>query len=81
MRSTPVEPRRLLKILKVEWTLGEPKGLGLNWNNRRDSYIRNGMHCNYKAHGAHIYVMSKRLKHTLSLDTLIIRRRKNNMSI
>ena len=48
---TTVEPRplntSLLRILKVEWTLGEPKSLGLNWNNRCDSYIRNGMHCNY----------------------------------
>ena len=33
-----------------------------------------------QAHDAHIYVKSKRLKHTLSLDTLIIRG-KNNMSI
>ena len=43
------EPRRLntslLRLLKVECTLGEPKSLGLNWN-RRDMYIRNGMHCN-----------------------------------
>ena len=29
-----------------------------------------------QAHDAHIYVKSKRLKHTLSLDTLIIRRKK-----
>ena len=48
---TTVEPQRLntslLRILKVDWTLGKPKSLGLNWNNRRDSYIHNGMHCNY----------------------------------
>ena len=29
-----------------------------------------------QAHDAHIYVKSKRLKHTLLLDTLIIRRKK-----
>ena len=40
------EPQRLntslLRLLKVECTLGEPKSLGLNWN-RRDMYIHNGM--------------------------------------
>ena len=43
------EPRQLntslLRLLKVDGTLGEPKSCGLNWN-RRDMYIRNGMHCN-----------------------------------
>ena len=43
MIVTTVEPRRintsLLRILKVEWMLGEPKSLGLNWNKRRDSYL------------------------------------------
>ena len=61
--------------------MGEPKSLGLNWNNRWDSYIHNGIQIVItQAHDAHIYVKSKRLKHTLSLDTLIIEE-KNNMSI
>ena len=42
------EPRRLntslLRLLNIECRLGEPKSHGLNWN-RRDMYIRNGMHC------------------------------------
>ena len=42
----------MLRILKVDWTLGEPKSLGLNWNNRRDSYIRNGMHCTFNHTGS-----------------------------
>ena len=53
MRSfivTTVEPRRLntslLRLLKSSDRWGEPKSLGLNWN-RRDTYIRNGTHCNY----------------------------------
>ena len=29
----------LLRTLKVEWTLGEPKSLGLNWNMRWDLYL------------------------------------------
>ena len=33
----------------ADQTLGEPKSLGLNWNNRRDSYIRKGLHCNCTA--------------------------------
>ena len=44
-----VKPRRvntsLFMLLKVEWTLEEPKSLGLNWN-RQSLYIRNGMNCN-----------------------------------
>ena len=35
----------LFMLLIVEWTLGDPKSLGLNWN-RQNLYIRNGMNCN-----------------------------------
>ena len=50
MKPVPtVELRRLnhslFMVLKVEWTLGAPKSLGLNWN-RQNLYIRNGMNFN-----------------------------------
>ena len=65
------EPRRLntilLRLLKVGYTLGEPKSLGLNWN-RRDKYIGNGMHCNNT--GSRCSYMSSK---NVSLDMLIIR--------
>ena len=68
------EPRRLntilLRLLKVGYTLGEPKSLGLNWN-RRDKYIGNGMHCNNT--GSRCSYMSS--KH-VSLDMLIIREKR-----
>ena len=52
------EPRRLntslLRLLKVECTLGEPKSHGQNWN-RRDMYIPNRMLTML------IYVKSKRV--------------------
>ena len=69
------EPRRLntslLRLLKVECTLGEPKSLGLTWN-RRDMYIRNGMHCNNT--GSRCSYMSSQ---NVSLDMLIIRETTN----
>ena len=64
------EPGRLntslLRLLK-----GEPKSLGLNWN-RRDMYIRNGMHCNNT--GSRCSYMSSQ---NVSLDMLIIREKTN----
>ena len=69
------EPRRLntslLRLLKVECTLGEPKSLGLTWN-RRDMFIRNGMHCNNT--GSRCSYMSSQ---NVSLDMLIIRETTN----
>ena len=69
------EPRRLntslLSLLKVECTLGEPKSLELTWN-RRDMYIRNGMHCNNT--GSRCSYMSIQ---NVSLDMLIIRETTN----
>ena len=69
------EPRRLdtslLRLLKVECTLGEPKSLGLNWN-RRDMYICYGMHCNNT--GSRCSYMSSQ---DVSLDMLIIRGKTN----
>ena len=63
------EPRRLntslLRLLKIECTLGEPKSLGQNWN-RRDMYIHYGMLTML------IYVKSE-----VSLDMLIIRGKTN----
>ena len=47
--------------------VGEPKSLGLNWN-RRDMYIRNGMHRNNT--GSRCSYMSSQ---NVSLDMLIIR--------
>ena len=72
------EPRRLntslLRLLKVELRFGEPKSLGLNWN-RRDMYIRKGMHCNNT--GSRCSYMSSQ---NVSLDMLIIRE-ENELSI
>ena len=69
------EPRRLntslLRLLKVECTLGEPKSLGLNWN-RRDMYFRNGMHCSHT--GSRCSYMSSQ---NVSLNMLIIREKTN----
>ena len=69
------EPRRLntslLRLIKLECTLGEPKSLGLNWN-RRDMYIRNGMHCNNT--GSRCSYMPSQ---NVSLDMLIIRGKTN----
>ena len=69
------EPRRLntslFRLLKVECTLWEPKSLGLN-SNRRDMYIRNGMHCNNT--GSRWSYMSSQ---NVSLDMLIIREKTN----
>ena len=65
------EPRRLntslLRLLKFECTLGEPKSLGLTLN-RRDMYTRNGMYCN------NCSFMSSQ---NVSLDILIIRETTN----
>ena len=68
--GSTAEPRRLntslLRLLKVECTLGEPKSLGL------DMYIRNGMHCNNT--GSRCSYMSSQ---NVSLDMLIIRGKTN----
>ena len=73
--GSTAEPQRLntslLRLLKVECTLGEPKSLELNWN-RRDMYIRNGMHCNNT--GSRCSYMSSQ---SVSLDMLIIRDKTN----
>ena len=61
----------LHRLLKVECTSGEPKSLGLNWN-RRDMYIRNGMHCNYT--GSRCSYMSSQ---NVWLDMLVIREKTN----
>ena len=45
-RTTTAKPFSIHASYKVEWALGEPKNLGLNWN-RQNLYIRNGMNCNY----------------------------------
>ena len=69
------KPRRLNtslpRLLKVECMLGGPKSLGLNWN-RRDMYIRNGMHCNNI--GSRCLYMSSQ---NVSLDMLILREKPN----
>ena len=70
------------RILKVEWTLGEPKSLK-GWIGTTGGTHRSVTECIVmtQAHDAHIYVKSKRLKHTLSLDTLIKRRKKQYVNL